>query len=204
MSSGTAPTATIAIIVASTRSTRFADYPLAWITDRLADRADLAIEVIDLREHPLPFYDLPASPAMAGRDYTTDAQRALGEAIDRADGFLVITNEYNHGYSAALKNTLDHFFPEFNRKPVAFAGYGNVGASRAIEQLRQVVAELAMVSTRYSVHIMGYQMALIRQDGGAAAGVFESLDARLDLLIDELVWWARALRDARAHETSAT
>ncbi len=194
----------IAVIVASTRSTRFADYPLAWITDRLTGRADLAIEVIDLREHPLPFYDLPTSPTMAGRNYTTDAQRTLGEAIDRADGFLVIANEYNHGYSAALKNTLDHFFPEFNRKPVAFAGYGSAGGSRAIEQLRQVVAELAMVSIRYSVHIMGHQMALIRQDAGARASVFESLDARLDLLIGELVWWARVLHDARAQDASSS
>jgi NAD(P)H-dependent FMN reductase len=192
------PTAlTIAVIVASTRTARFADFPLAWVTERLGERPEFALDVIDLREHPLPFYDLQAPPAAAPRNYGTAEERALGERFDRADGFLVITNEYNHGYTAALKNTLDHYFIEFVRKPIGFVGYGNVGGSRAVEQLRLVAAELHMASVRHSVHIMGPQMGQVRADDASRAAVFATLEPRLDLLADDLAWWGAALRTAR-------
>ncbi|MCU1558913.1 MAG: NAD(P)H-dependent oxidoreductase [Microbacteriaceae bacterium] len=194
---------TITIIVASTRSTRFADLPLSWIVERLGARDDLAIEVLDLRDNQLPYYDSPTPPARAPRTYYTEAERAIGEALDRADGYLVITNEFNHGYSAALKNVLDHFFVEFRRKAIAFAGYGSVGGSRAIEQLRQVVSELEMASTRHAVHIVGSQMLQIRAEPQSAAGIFEAMNDRLDLVVDDLAWWATALQTARAREVVA-
>jgi NAD(P)H-dependent FMN reductase len=86
---------------------------------------------------------------------------------------------------------------------VAFIGYGNVGGSRAIEQLRQVVAELDMVSVRESVHILGSDMAAIRQ-GLQPAEVLAALEPRLELLVDGLLWWVRATRTARLEEGTAT
>jgi NAD(P)H-dependent FMN reductase len=193
----TAAVVRIAIVVASTRTQRFADYPLAWLLDRLGSREDLELSVIDVRDVSLPYYDLPKAPALAHRAYSSDAERVLGEQIDSIDGFVFLVNEFNHGYSAALKNVLDHYFAEFEHKPAAFFGYGNVGGSRAIEQLRQVVAELDMVSVRESLHIFGMQFAPIREGGAAAAAVFETLEPRLTAMTDHLLWWARALRAAR-------
>ena len=187
----------ILIIVASTRTARFADYPLAWVLERTAYRTDFAFEVFDLRENLLPLYDLQAPPAMAPRAYSSDQQREIGERLDAADGYFVITNEFNHGYTAALKNLIDHYFVEFVHKPISFLGYGNVGGSRAIEQLRQVAAELDMVSVRPTVHIFGPQMAPIRIDGAARADIFAALEPRLDLLLTDLHWWASALSAAR-------
>jgi NAD(P)H-dependent FMN reductase len=123
----------IQVVVGTTRPGRFADKPVAWLVDRLEGRADLALEVLDLRDHPLPFYEATVPPARSRRDCPNEAVARLGRAIDRADGFVFVTAEYNHGYPAALKNAMDHVFPEFNRKPVAFVGYGNVGGARAIE-----------------------------------------------------------------------
>jgi NAD(P)H-dependent FMN reductase len=191
------PPTHIDVIIASTRTKRFADYPLAWLLAQTASRSDLRFEVVDLREHPLPFYDLAAPPAMAQRQYSSEAQRALGEKLDAADGFLVITNEYNHGYSAALKNTLDHYFIEWSRKPIAFLGYGNVGGARAIEQLRQVVDELDMVSVRPTVNVLGKYLMDVRA-GGDTAEVFAPLEPRLDAMLVDLLWWASALKTARA------
>jgi NAD(P)H-dependent FMN reductase len=187
----------IAMIIASTRTTRFADHIAGWVEHQLARRDDLVADVIDIREVALPYYDLPAPPAIAHRQYTSDAERALGERIDAADGYLVVTNEFNHGYSAALKNVLDHYFAEFEHKPVAFVGYGNVGGSRAIEQLRQVVAELSMVSVRESVHVLGPQFPAVREGGDRASEVFASLEPRLTAMVDHLLWWAAALAQAR-------
>jgi NAD(P)H-dependent FMN reductase len=153
--------------------------------------------VIDLREHPLPFYDLPVLPGVAPRQYTLEPERALGELFDSLDGYIVITNEYNHGYSAALKNTVDHFSFEFHRKPVAFIGYGNVGGARAIEQLRQVVAELEMASVRHAVHILGSSIMAIRQ-GADASTELAAYDPRLTQVVDDLLWLTNALSAARA------
>ncbi len=186
----------IAIIVASTRPTRFADIPLAWVLERAALRSDLSFDVIDLRDHQLPYFDRPASPSMAPRAYANDEERELGERLDAADGILVITNEYNHGFTAALKNTIDHYFVEFNHKVAAFVGYGNVGASRAIEQLRLVVAELEMVSARHTVHLLGQHIMPVRS-GTPVDEAFASLEPRLELLFDDLAWWGRVLHDAR-------
>jgi NAD(P)H-dependent FMN reductase len=193
----------ILILVASTRAARFADVPLNWLLAHTATRSDFTFEVIDLRDHQLPFYDRAGSPGMAPRQYGSDAERALGEKFDAADGFLVITNEYNHGYGAALKNTLDHYFVEWNRKPISFLGYGNAGGSRAIEQLREVAAELELASVRPTVNVLGSYIMAIR--GGADANeVFEPLVPRLDALLNDLHWWATALGLARTADKEAT
>ncbi|CAN5154594.1 NADPH-dependent FMN reductase [soil metagenome] len=196
------PLPTIAVIVASTRTRRFAEHPLAWTRSRLAERDDLNVEVIDLREHPLPFFDLESSPAATPRRYLSEEHRLLGERFDAADGFFVITSEFNHGYPAALKNALDHYMVEFRRKPIAFLGYGSVGGSRAIEQLRQVSAELDMVSIKPSVNIIGAQMPAVRKGGDESAAVLTSLIPKFSLTVHELLWWANALRVAREADAS--
>jgi NAD(P)H-dependent FMN reductase len=190
----------IQIIVGSTRPGRFSEKPTSWLVDRLGSRQDLTVEVVDLRDHPLPFYESPVPPARAGRDYPNDAVARLGQTLDRADGFIVVAAEYNHGYSASLKNALDHVFPELNRKPVSFVGYGNVGGARAIEQLRLVAVEFEMAPLRWAVHILPDVMIAARQAETASPELFASLDPRLDVLANDLVWWANVLRTGRHAE----
>jgi NAD(P)H-dependent FMN reductase len=198
-----ASTPHIAIIIASTRPNRFADFVVSWLLTQTASRRDFTFEVIDLRDHPLPFYELPGSPAMAPRAYSSDAERALGEKLDAAGGFLIVTNEYNHGYSAVLKNTLDYYFTEWNRKPISFVGYGNVGGARAIEQLRQVADELDMASVRPTVNILGKYFMDIR--GGAdVTETLRPLEVRLEALLSDLHWWTVALSTARAKDKELT
>lgn len=185
----------IAVIVASTRTQRFADNVLAWLNERLPAR-ESNYSIVDLREHQLPYYDLQVPPSMAPRAYSSDGERELGEIFDAADGFIIIANEFNHGYSAALKNVLDHYQVEFHRKPVAYIGYGNVGGSRAIEQLRQVAAEQEMTTIRHAVHIMGPAVLAIRGGANPVETIAE-YDPRLTMLLDDLDWWANALHLAR-------
>ncbi len=187
----------IQVLIGTTRPDRFADKPVAWLVDRLTARDDLEIELVDLRDHPLPFFEGAMSPARSLRDYPSEAVARLGGVIDGADGFIVVTAEYNHGYPAALKNAMDHLFPEFNRKPVAFVGYGNVGGARAIEQLRLVAVELEMAPLRHAVHILPAVMIEAMGAEAPSPELFASLDPRLELLVDDLLWWAAALGAAR-------
>jgi len=185
------------IIIGSTRPGRFADKPAAWLVDRLSDREDFELDVVDLRDHPLPLFDSPVSPARTLREYPNEAVAALGRRFDSADGFIALTSEYNHGYPASLKNAMDYVFPEFNRKPMAFVGYGNAGGARAIEQLRSVSIEFEMAPLRHAVHILPDLMRPVMMAEEFTPALFESLDERLKMLITELVWWSKALKRAR-------
>jgi NAD(P)H-dependent FMN reductase len=188
----------IQVVVGTTRPGRFSEKAVAWLVDRLDGRHDFDLEVLDLRDHPLPMYESAISPARAQRKYDDERVVRLGEIIDRADGYVIVAGEYNHGYPAALKNAMDHVFPEFNRKPVTFVGYGQVGGARAVEQLRQVAVEFEMAPLRHAIHIFPDLLIAARQADPFSPEVFASLDPRLDLVMADLLWWTHALRTARA------
>lgn len=190
----------IQVILASTREGRFGEKVAAWLMDRLSAREDMAVELVDLREHPLPIFNQPAPPARTGRDYPNETIAKWGRTVDAADGYLVVTPEYNHGYPASLKSALDYIFPELNRKPMAFVGYGNVGGARAIEQLRLVAVEFEMAPLRHAIHILPELMIPARGVEPFDVEMFASLDERLDRAGTDLVWWARALAVARARD----
>jgi NAD(P)H-dependent FMN reductase len=190
----------VQVITGTTRDGRFSERVAAWVVDRLAGRGDLEIELVDLRDHPLPFFDA-AAPARTLRDYPRDDVARFGQMLDRADGFVVLTGEYNHGYPAVLKNAMDWTFVEWRRKPITFVGWGNVGGARAIEQLREVAVEFEMAPLRHAVHILPDVMIASRQGNDPTdLSVFVPLDPKLTLLADDLRWWTEALATARAGE----
>jgi NAD(P)H-dependent FMN reductase len=189
----------IQVIVGTDREGRFSEKAAAWLMDRLTARDELTVELVDLRDYPMPFYDQLEPPAHGRRNYAPDVAR-WAEKVDAADGYIFVTAEYNHGYPAVLKNALDHAFPEFNRKPAAFVGYGNVGGARAIEQLRLVTVELEMAPLRHAVHILPDVMRPVRASDPIDIELFASLDARLETLASDLAWWSNALASARVRQ----
>jgi NAD(P)H-dependent FMN reductase len=191
----------IAVIIGSTRPGRFGEKPARWIAGRLTARGDLDITLLDLRDYSLPCFEEQTSPARNGRNYRIPEVARWAQAIDEADGFVIVTPEYNHGYPAALKNAFDHTFVEWQRKPVAFVGYGNVGGARAIEQLRQVAVEFEMAPLRHAVHILPDVMRpAMAAEAPVDPAIFTPLEQRADLLADDLAWWANALRRARTEK----
>ena len=187
----------IEVILGTDREGRFSEKVGAWLINRLENRSDLQVELVDLRDYPLPFYDQSAPPAYGHRDYSPSVARWASK-VEQADGYIFVTSEYNHGYPALLKNALDHVFPELNRKPAAYVGYGNVGGARAIEQLRLVSVELELAPLRHAVHILPDVMRGVRGASDPTdVELFASLDDRVDKLATDLSWWARALKTAR-------
>ncbi|HVL71955.1 MAG TPA: NAD(P)H-dependent oxidoreductase [Beijerinckiaceae bacterium] len=184
----------IGIVISTTREGRFGDRPARWIHDIAASRDDLAVELIDLRDYPMPFFAEPASPAYATPK--DEVARRWAEKVDSLDGFVFVTAEYNRAPSAVLKNALDYAYREFNRKPAAYVGYGGVGAARAIEQLRLINVELQMAPTRSGVHIGGADFMGLLQ-GGKSFADLPHLAKSAQGMLDELAWWATALKRAR-------
>jgi NAD(P)H-dependent FMN reductase len=188
----------IALIIGSTRPTRFADKPAQWMLKQAKARDDIEVEVVDLRDHPLPFFSEVASNLRAP---SQDPEAVRWQhTIGKFDGYIFVVAEYNHSITGALKNALDQAYKEWNRKPFAAIGYGGAGAARAIEHLRGIGVELQMVSTRSAVHIGGSDFMAVFPMGGNKA--IEEIEAGLlpaaTAALDELVWWARATMAARA------
>ena len=185
----------IGIVIGSTREGRFADQPAQWIHNIARQRTDLQVELIDLRDHPLPFFNEPMSPAWA--PVKNEAAQRWAAQLAALDGLIAITPEYNHGPSAVLKNAFDYAYKEFIRKPIGFVGYGGVGAARAVEQLRLVAVELQMAPVRNAVHVgMVEYLGIARQ--GKSFDDFPHLAQAATGLLDDMAWWSRTLRSARA------
>ena len=185
----------IAVIVGTTRAARFGHKAAQWIFDIAAKRDDIDVEIIDLRDFPLPFFEEVASNAWAPTQNEVGLrwQKKVGEF----DGYIFVMAEYNHGVPAVLKNALDYAYPEWNRKAAACVGYGAVGGARAIEQLRLVLIELQLAPTRTGVHIQGADfMAVWRQ--GKPISELEYLKPNAAAMLDDLVWWTGALKAARS------
>lgn len=188
----------IQIILGSTREGRFGYRVANWFYKIAAAREDLTAELIDLRDWQLPFFN-EARPPASGH-YAAEAQ-AWAEKVAQGDGFVIITPEYNYGYPAVLKNALDHIYHEWNNKPVAFVGYGgSAGGSRAVQQLREVAIELQMAPIRAGI-VMPFARRLFNEDGAIKD---ESYEGRANALLDQLLWWARALKAARAESRAVT
>ncbi len=188
----------IAIIIGSTRPSRLAEKPAQWILKQAKARTDIDVELVDLRDHPMPFFDEIAS----NRFMPSQNPEAIRwqETVNKYDGFIFVVPEYNHSLPAVLKNALDEAYLEWNHKPFTAIGYGGVGAARSIEHLRQIGIELQMVSTASAVHIGGGDFFTVSPFGQDRP--IEEIEANLlpsaKSAFDELVWWARATMAARA------
>ena len=192
----------VQIITGTTRDGRFSEKVASWVSAELKERTEFDIETVDLRDHELPFFYGPP-PIRTPREYHRDDVARLGQTLDRADGFIVLTAEYNHGYPAVLKNAMDWTFVEWRHKPISFVGWGNVGGARAIEQLREVAVEFEMAPLRHAVHILpDVMLPILRGEDPNDLSPLQSLVPKLDLLVDDLSWWTNALASARARDAA--
>lgn len=133
---------------------------------------------------------------MGQGDYTDETVARWAKKIAAADAYIAVTPEYNHGYSAVLKNAFDHLYHEWNNKPIGFLSYGSVGGARSVEQLRQIAIELQMAPIRNAIYIANF-WSLLDTNGQAKPGSFTSLAENAEKLFSQLNWWAKALKTAR-------
>lgn len=190
----------IAIIIGSTRPGRYADKAAAWMLKQAQARDDLHAELVDLRDHPMPFFD-EKGPLLSTPSENPEALR-WQRTLERFDGFVFVVAEYNHSITGVLKNAFDQAYAEWGHKPFTAIGYGGNGAARALEQLRLIAIALRMVSTAGAVHIGGADFVVTSSMGDdkpietVESGLLHSAEAALS----ELVWWARATMAARRNE----
>lgn len=142
----------VAIILGSTRPGRNGEAVAKWVYDIATKRSDAEFEYVDIKDYNLPLLDEPISPSLG--QYSKNHTKAWAAKIDSFDAYVFVTAEYNHGIPGALKNAIDFLFKEWNNKVVGFVSYGG-GAlgTRAVEQLRLVMAELQVATVRAQVQL---------------------------------------------------
>lgn len=191
----------VAVIISSTRPTRFGEKPAKWIADHAAARGDIDVEIVDLRDYDLPLFDAPASDLWMP---TPNPVAAKWQAkLNEFDGFIIVTAEYNRSITGALKNAIDWAYKPFVKKAVAYVGYGSVGGARAIEHLRNIMVELQAVSVRHAIHIGGSDFLPIMFGQTTWEDVAPRFDALVPEVLDNLVWWTKATKAARDADADA-
>jgi NAD(P)H-dependent FMN reductase len=187
------------VIIGSTRPGRAADTVVPWIAGLAEKHPAFAVEVLDLRDWPLPFFTETFQTIGDPRNptYSDPIVKHWNQRVAEGDAYLFITPEYNHSVPGALKNAIDSVIASFafRNKPAAFVGYsGGIAAGvRAIEHLAHIAIEAEMVPLRSTV-IIPMVNAAFDHDGGpkdpeatTAAGI----------MLDDLAWWAAVLHGAR-------
>jgi NAD(P)H-dependent FMN reductase len=188
----------ILIIFGSTRQGRRGEVVADWLRDRLASRSDATFEFVDLRDVPLPFFDSPTSPVYG---HIVPEAEHWATQVERADGFIFVTPEYNHSYPAVLKNAIDHLYLQWVHKPAAIVSYGGFASGyRAAEQLRQVLVEMKMVPIREQVGISLVPGVGLNVSNETDAPGNAFLDRVYNGMMTELLWWATALVPARERD----
>lgn len=143
----------IQIIVGSIREGRVAIKVAKWMLSAIQsfELKEVQVEIVDLKEWDLPIFAGAHSPASG--IYDQPKQQQWAEQIAKADAFILISPEYNHGYSPALKNALDFVYQEWKAKPVAIVSYGGTNGSRSIDQIKQVCAFIGMIDSNAVIEI---------------------------------------------------
>lgn len=187
---------TIPVLLGSVRRDRMGIRAARLIVAAVRARGHAPV-LVDPMELQLPLLDRMYKEHPKGE--APEVLERLAALYRRADGFLIVSGEYNNGIPPALKNLLDHFLEEYFWRPSGIVCYsaGQFGGVRAAMQLRMTLAELGMPSipSLFPIPRIGQALAEDGTAHDAATGRY------LDRFLDEFVWYARALRRERAGGT---
>lgn len=188
----------IQLIIGSTRQNRLADQAAEWVKQHADQHEDLNVEIVDLREENLPFFNAPISPMYAPDE--SEAGKTWAQKIEQADGFIFLTAEYNRSIPASLKNAIDYLYGQWLNKPAAIVSYGWIdGGASASKHLYDVLSWVKMDIAEDQVHLK-LVPEIMGEDGKIAnvSEAFESYVPALDAALKEL-----AAHEATEPETVA-
>jgi NAD(P)H-dependent FMN reductase len=187
----------IGIILGSTRPGRRGESLASWLTDAAREHGGAEYTLVDLADHALGNLDEPGNPTH--QNYVHARTWEWSRLVASFDGFVFVVPEYNHSFPGSLKNALDYVYKEWNDKAAGIVSYGGWASGvRAAEALRLVLAELQVATVRaqpaVSTHVGFHEGAFVPSQG---------LTAAVNVMLDQLVPWARALREVRTDKAVA-
>lgn len=181
----------IAVIIGSTLLGRVGPTVAEWFAKLARTDGRFEVDLVDLAEYGFP---LPLGQGFPKLGQYHPQAEAFAQRMAAADAFVFVTPEYNHGYPASLKSALDSIYVEWNFKPASFVSYGGPGGGlRALEQLRQVSAELHLHDVQATVSIPFVSHAFDEGGNLKDAGAAKSVTA----ILNQLDWWSTTLKLGR-------
>lgn len=175
------------ILLGTNRKDRQSENAAKWVFGKMQEREDIETQFFDVRD-----FDLPLD------DYGTGLKDHFPEwrdAIIKADGLVIVTPEYNHGYPGVMKSVMDLLLKEYIHKAVAFVGVsaGVWGGTRVIEACVPMVRELGLAVTFSDLNFPNVHKKF-DEDGKLLDDAYEK---RVKEFLDEIVWMSRSLRWGR-------
>lgn len=186
----------IAVVVGSTRQGRQSDRLAKWVANDLKDKAE--VEVLDLRDYPIPFLDEAISPRYNPERKTDAETQKWLDKVAEFDGYVLVTPEYNRSTSAVLKNAIDVLAYEMEDKPVAIVAHGTSGGAQAVANLRMALPGVGAISVPQALFFSDRLADAIDENGQLTQALREkesSLHAELDTQMKKLLWYAEALKN---------
>lgn len=181
----------IPVILGSVREGRKSYFPAKLLVEKIVS-AGYTSQLVDFKEMPLPFFDNALMPVQMKGKYPNENIQKWSEIAYKADAYVIVTPEYNHGYPGVLKNALDWLYLEFDHKPVGLVGVsdGLVGGARVIEQLRPIMENFSMFAVRETV-VFKTAQDVFAEDGKL---LDESYNKKVDGLLKSLTQVAEIMK----------
>lgn len=183
------------VIACSTREERKGIAVAEWFFEKTKEEAnEFDVEFLDLKEINLPMLDEPKHPKL--QQYNFDHTKVWSSKIDEADAFVFVMPEYNYGMPPAMLNAIDYVFKEWNYKPAGLVSYGGIsGGLRSAQMSKLVLTTVKVVPLTEAVSISFFEQHISEE------GKFQSdsrIDKSCDIMMAELLKWAKALKTMRA------
>lgn len=175
----------IGIILGSTRQGRVSPQVGEWVKGIADKRGDAAYEIVDIAD-----FDLPFVGAGTGEEAGV---KAWAEKIGHLDGYVFITQEYNHSITGALKNAIDTAYAEWNNKAAGIVSYGSTGGARAAEHLRGILGELQVADVRTHPTLSLFTDFENFSEFKPA----DMHEANVNGMLDQVISWSTALKTVR-------
>lgn len=189
----------LAVVVGTTREGRQSLKQAKWVVNTAKQNEDIEVELVDLANYPMPFFDEAISPRYnPNRSPDPRVQKWL-DKVSEFDAYVFVTPEYNHSIPGVLKNAFDYLTWELNRKPAGIVSHGTMGGARAAMHLKEIISEgrAVPIPNFVAMHGMSEQ---ISDDGKLKEELLSNPygpQATLETLLDELQWYSNALATAR-------
>jgi NAD(P)H-dependent FMN reductase len=189
----------IAVVVGSTREGRVTDKLANWVAKEVEGQGN-EVEVLDLRDYPMPFLEEAISPRYNPNRQPSPEVKKWLDKVAEFDGYLLVTPEYNRSTSGVLKNAIDVLGHEMDDKPVALVGHGSSGGAQAIATLRMALPGVGAVTVPQALFFTDRVGAAIDDQGMLDAELEAEAygpAAVLKMVVQSLNWYTDALKAAR-------
>ena len=182
------------VVIASTRPTRVGPVIADWFVAQAERHGKFAVELVDLAQVNLPMFDEPRHPRL--RQYEHAHTKAWSGIVERADAYVFVQPEYDHGPPPSIVNALDYLVHEWAYKPVGFVSYGGVSAGvRSVSMTKEIVTALKMMPMFETVALPFFAQQLDREKGTFSPPKVQEEAATV--MLDELLKWSTALKPMR-------